>query len=63
MMNANPAFSLLMAQRICLGGEFPKMGVVGFWGHLGTAAVWAFGFLVIGYTTFVANKHKHSDIV
>lgn len=63
MMNANPAYPLLMAQRICLAGEIPEFGITGFWGYLGTAALWAFGFLVIGFTTFVANKHKHSDIV
>lgn len=63
MMNANPAYPLVMAQRIALGGEFPEFGVVDFWGNLAIAAAWAFGFLVIGFTSFVANKHKHADIV
>ncbi|MFT4512162.1 MAG: ABC-type polysaccharide/polyol phosphate export permease [Planctomycetota bacterium] len=74
MMNANPAYSLVMAQRIALFGEIPPVfdaqgtlvvdyGMVGLWGHLGQAAIWAVGFLIVGYTSFVANKHKHADIV
>jgi lipopolysaccharide transport system permease protein len=63
MMNGNPAYSLVMAQRIALGGEHPAFGVTDFWGNLAVAATWAIGFLVIGFTTFVANKHKHADIV
>ena len=63
MINANPAYPLVIAQRIALGGEFPEFGVVDFWGNLAIAAAWAFGFLVIGFTSFVANKHKHADIV
>lgn len=60
---ANPAFSLLMAQRIALGGEFPALGITGFWGHVGALAIWAFAALVLGHVTFTANKHKHADIV
>ena len=63
MMNANPAYSLVMAQRIALFGEQPDYGMVDLWGNLGQAALWAIGFLVVGFTTFVANKHKHADIV
>lgn len=63
MMNANPAFPLIMAQRVALFGEQPEYGIVNLWGNLGVAALWAIGFLVVGYTTFVANKHKHADIV
>lgn len=63
MMNGNPAFSLVMAQRIALFGEHPEYGIVDLWGNLGTAACWAVGFLIVGYTSFVANKHKHADIV
>lgn len=61
MINANPAYSLIMANRIVLAGDTIGMG--GLWPTLGTAAAWAFGFLLVGFTTFVANKHKHSDIV
>jgi lipopolysaccharide transport system permease protein len=63
MMNVNPAFPLIMAQRVALFGEQPEYGIVNLWGNLGVAALWAIGFLVVGYTTFVANKHKHADIV
>tara|TARA_R110002072_G_scaffold174303_1_gene329305 strand:+ start:16747 stop:17637 length:891 start_codon:yes stop_codon:yes gene_type:complete len=63
MMNINPAYPLVMAQRISLFGEHPVYGMVGLWANLGTAALWAFTFLVLGYTTFIANKHKHADIV
>lgn len=61
--HANPAFSLLMAQRIALGGEFPALGITDFWGHIGALAIWAFAALVVGHVTFTANKHKHADIV
>ena len=63
LFNGNPAFSLLTAQRIALGGEVPDWGLVNFWGNLGVASLWAVGFLLVGFTTFVANKHKHADIV
>jgi ABC-2 type transport system permease protein len=63
MMNANPAYPLIMAQRVALFGEHPEQGIVDLWGNLGIAALWAIGFLVVGYTTFVANEHKHADIV
>lgn len=63
MMNVNPAYPLVMAQRIALFGEQAQFGMVDLWGNLGTASIWAVGFLIVGYTTFVANKHKHADIV
>jgi ABC-type polysaccharide/polyol phosphate export permease len=63
MMNLNPAYPLIMAQRVALFGEHPVYGIVDLWGNLGIATLWAIGFLVVGYTTFVANKHKHADIV
>lgn len=61
--NANPAYSLLMANRIALAGELPQLGIVDFWGHVGVLALWAFGMLTLGHMTFTANKHKHADIV
>ncbi|MFT7537833.1 MAG: lipopolysaccharide transport system permease protein [Hyphomicrobiaceae bacterium] len=63
MMNANPAYSLVMAQRIALFGEQPEFGMADLWGNLGQASIWAVSFLIVGFTTFVANKHKHADIV
>ncbi|MCK5945514.1 MAG: ABC transporter permease [Planctomycetes bacterium] len=59
----NPAYSLLSAQRIALGGEITDWGVIDFWGHVGVLGAWAAGALLIGYLTFIANKHKHADIV
>ncbi len=61
--HANPAYSLLMAQRIALAGELPHWGVVDFWGHVGALTLWAFGALIVGHMTFTANKRKHADIV
>ena len=61
--NANPAYSLLMAHRIALGGEIPAMGVTDFWGHVGVLSAWSFAMLILGHVTFTANKHKHADIV
>ena len=61
--NANPAYSLLMAHRIALGGEIPAIGVTGFWGHVGVLSAWSFAMLILGHVTFTANKHKHADIV
>jgi ABC-2 type transport system permease protein len=63
MMNGNPAYPLIMAQRIALAGELPDKGMVDLWGNLGIASLWAIGFIIVGFTTFVANKHKHSDII
>lgn len=61
MMNANPAFSMIMAHRCAIAGDV--IGLGGLWPNLGVAAIWAFGLLLIGFTTFVANKHKHADVV
>jgi len=63
LFHVNPAYSLLSAHRIVLGGEVPGYGLVDIWHHLGVISLWAVAALVVGYVTFVANKHKHSDIV
>ncbi|MCA8953318.1 MAG: ABC transporter permease [Planctomycetes bacterium] len=57
----NPAYSLLMCHRIALGGTADFLGE--FWPQLGIVSMWAVFFLVLGYTTFAANKHKFADIV
>lgn len=61
MMNANPAYPLIMSHRIAIAGDTFNLGSL--WGNLGIASAWAFGFLIVGFTTFSANKHKHADIV
>ena len=60
---ANPAYSLLMAHRIALGGEIAALGITDIWGHISVLAAWAFTTLVLGHLTFTANKHKHADLV
>ncbi|MCC7062545.1 MAG: ABC transporter permease [Planctomycetes bacterium] len=57
----NPAYSLVMAHRIALGGSDPMLGDL--WSNIGTAAAWATFFLVLGYSTFMASKHKYADLV
>ena len=60
---ANPAYSLLMAHRIALGGEIPALGITDIWWHISVLATWALTTLVLGHLTFTANKHKHADLV
>lgn len=57
----NPAYSLIMAHRLALGGTHPMLG--DFWTQLGLAAAWATFFLLLGYSTFMASKHKYADLV
>lgn len=69
----NPAYSLIMAQRIALGatdvpGELDGNGMPivefdDFWGKLGNGALWALVFLLIGYGMFMSRKHKYADLV
>lgn len=57
----NPAYSLIMAHRLVLGGTDPILGE--FWSQLGIASVWALLFMVVGYGTFMGSKHKYADLV
>lgn len=59
--NLNPAFPLLQAHRLALGAPESALGT--FWPQLGVAALWAVGFLVIGYSVFMSRKHKFADLV
>jgi len=64
--HGNPAAPLLQAHRLAIGftnpeGVPPMFG--NFWEQLGIAAAWALGFLVLGYSTFTASKHKYADLV
>lgn len=57
----NPAYSLLMAHRLALGGRAPFLG--DFWPQLGIAAAWAVGLFVVGYCSFMSRKHKYADLI
>lgn len=57
----NPAWSLLQAHRLALGFADASLGT--FWPQLGTAALFACGFLLVGYTTFMSRKHKFADVI
>lgn len=65
----NPAFSMLMSQRLVLGAADTAVeGTVAMhfgdlWGHLGVSSMWAGLFFVLGYSTFMSRKHKYSDLV
>ncbi len=61
LQTCNPAYPLIMAHRLALGGTQPMLG--DFWPQIGLAAAWATGFLLLGYGTFVASKHKYADLV
>lgn len=57
----NPAFPLIQAHRIALGGTDAQLG--NFWANLGVAAVWATLFLMLGYTTFMQRRHRFADLI
>ncbi len=65
----NPAYSMLMSQRIALGAADAvvdggmSLHFGAFWGHLGISAAWAVGFFVLGFSTFVSRKRKYADLV
>jgi lipopolysaccharide transport system permease protein len=66
----NPAYPLVMAQRLALGATDGPLQADGlavhfghFWSHLGTAALWGVAFLMLGYTTFMSRKHRYADLV
>lgn len=61
--DANPAYSLLMASRLTLGMDDTKGMLGDYWMHLAWATGWATLALVLGYASFVSNKHKYADVV
>ncbi len=61
LFSLNPAYPLVQAHRLALGGVHPDLG--SFWQHLGAASLWAIGFLVVGYSTFMSRKHKYADLI
>jgi len=65
----NPAHPLIQAHRLVLGAHdftIEPAHLVEFgdlWTHLLRAALWAVGFLVLGYGTFTSRQHKYADHV
>ncbi|MCR9248011.1 MAG: ABC transporter permease [bacterium] len=70
----NPAYSLVMCHRLALGGQndyardaegnVTDMLILGeFWPQFGVLSAWAVFFLVLGYASFTANKHKYADLI
>ncbi len=59
--NANPAWALVQAHRLALGLGDPSLGSL--WSQVGKAALFAVGFLMVGYTTFMSRKHKFADVI
>ncbi len=69
----NPLYPLIVAHRQVLGialvpehmaGAAGASGVDGgVWYHIGIAAIWAVGLLVVGYSFFVSRKQRFADLV
>lgn len=59
--NLNPAWALLQTHRLVLGYSDEHIGTL--WPQLGKASLFALGFLLIGYTTFMSRKHKFADVI
>jgi lipopolysaccharide transport system permease protein len=57
----NPAFPLIQAHRLVLGGDPAHLGA--FWPQYGVATAWAAGVFVLGYAVFMSRKHKYSDLI
>ena len=61
METFNPAHPLLQATRLSFGGVDPSLGA--FWPHLGVAAAWSVGLVLLGYGLFMSRKHKFTDLI
>lgn len=61
IVNLNPAYPLVQAHRLALGGTASHLG--SFWPQLGTAAVWGFVLFAVGYAVFMSRKHKYADLI
>lgn len=59
--NLNPAWALLQTHRLVLGYSDEHIGAL--WPQLGKASLFALGFLLVGYTTFMSRKHKFADVI
>jgi len=64
----NPAYPLVQAHRLVLGahdhlvdGKLVEFGDLGV--NLFEAALWATGFLIVGYGVFMSRRHKFADLV
>jgi len=73
VLELNPMYPLVQAHRQALGFTPPADSLLlthvtgeplpGVWYHLGCASVWAFAFLVLGYSFFTSRKNKFADLV
>lgn len=57
----NPLYALISAQRQVLG--LGSTVTDPFWSNLLVAALWAAGFLILGYGLFMSRRHKFADLV
>jgi len=68
ILNLNPAYPLVQAQRLVLGARDTVIGdhLVTFGNlgnHLLVASAWAVFFLGLGFGVFTSRKHKFADLV
>ena len=50
-----------MCHRITLGGNDPMLG--DFWHQFAVFSAWTVFFLLLGYGSFMSQKHKYADLV
>jgi len=68
LFTLNPLYPLIIAHRQVLGISLAQEGTDagvpgGVWDNIGLAAIWAVGFLVVGYSFFVSRKQRFADLV
>lgn len=60
----NPAYCLLLANRQIIGMDEETIGIRTSLSHnLGVAAAWSLVLFIVGYGTFMTQKHKYADLV
>ncbi|MFO1052943.1 MAG: ABC transporter permease [Planctomycetota bacterium] len=64
LLSWNPAFHILVAERHVLGLARAQDGFTdSMIENLTTASIWSIALMLIGYGTFMANKHKYADLI